>query len=162
MATRKPREAECREGAGYMITRYAHERQLQWPTSSNWGHHLPIMSSTCDSISGWVHWLGQSPRDPITSQKPQLWTLHWKPSLQYLSLRGETSYTSHTSRDRKTSAVHRVGTTYNLRHPLGGLGKYSPKIRRDYGNPLPCPKDLKQSINLHCSNATILDPYFLS
>jgi hypothetical protein len=29
MATRKPREAECREGAGYMITRYAHERQLQ-------------------------------------------------------------------------------------------------------------------------------------
>jgi hypothetical protein len=45
------------------------------------------MPSEFESTSGLIHWWGQSPHDPITSQKPHLWALDWVSRPQPMSSR---------------------------------------------------------------------------
>lgn len=50
----------------------------------------PIPPLSYGFINELTHWWGQSPHNPITSQRPYLWTLlHLGPSLQHMNL-GET------------------------------------------------------------------------
>jgi hypothetical protein len=48
----------------------------------------PIMPSDHESIKGLIHWLSQSPQDPILSQKPS----SWQPRPQYVEPVGDISY----------------------------------------------------------------------
>jgi hypothetical protein len=77
VAAREQREKETRR-----IQEKIHLSKAcpQWPTSSSQApapsfHHLPIMPSNYESING------QNLLDLITSQKPNLWILHWGSSL---------------------------------------------------------------------------------
>jgi hypothetical protein len=57
----------------------------QSPASSNYAPSPNINPSSC----GLIHWWGESPHNPITSQWPRLWTLlPWGPSIQHRSLWG--------------------------------------------------------------------------